>query len=321
MESLRHENSKNLFYLAPLRGVTDHIFRNTYERYFAKFDYLLAPFITKVRGTTVNPSHLRDISPDKNDSDRVIPQIIGNNADEFLVLASAIADLGYKSVNWNLGCPFPPVTRKKRGSGLLPYPELIELILEKVMKSIPLPLSIKVRIGLDDENEIFRLIPVLNSFPLQEIIIHPRTGAQMYSGEINHVVFQECSNLCSHPVVYNGDIVTLKDFQEKSSLFPTINRWMLGRGVIKNPFLLQSLSNRDFKGDPVIIRKFHDEIYRINSSILCGQAHILGRMKELWIYLSESFSVNPKVLKKILRSTSTSEYEKHVETLFAQLII
>lgn len=313
-------SKEEIFYLAPLRGITDHIFRNTFERYFGKFDYLLTPFITTVKGDTVKLSHLRDIDPDKNDLNRVIPQIIGNNPDEFLVLASAISDLGYKSVNWNLGCPFPPVTKKKRGSGLLPYPDIIESFLEKVMKTIPLPLSIKVRNGLNNENDLYKLIPVFNSFPLKEIIIHPRTGAQMYSGETNPEIFLKCSNLCTHPVVYNGDIVTEKDFQEKSLLYPEINRWMLGRGIVKNPFLLQFLRKKEFKIDLEVLKRFHDEIYCLNSSILSGQAHILGRMKELWVYLSESFIENQKYLKKILRSSSTREYEMHVENLFLKSV-
>lgn len=315
MES-HQEQAKNLFYLAPLRGVTDQNFRNTYEQYFGKFDYLLTPFITTVKGTAVSPSHLRDINPEKNDPDRVIPQIIGNNADEFLVLAEAIKDLGYKSVNWNLGCPFPPVTKKRRGSGLLPFPDFVESFLEKVMSKITIPLSVKVRLGLNAPTELAALIPVLNSFPIQEITIHPRTGVQMYSGGVNLELFGKYASMTKHRVIYNGDILTREDFLQKTTIFSTVNRWMIGRGVVKNPFLLQQLRNGNCEIDFTIIKKFHDQLYGLNSAILFGPMQILGKMKELWVYLAELFPDYPKYLKKVLRSSSIKDYELHVNNIF-----
>ncbi|MDO5575630.1 MAG: tRNA-dihydrouridine synthase family protein [Fibrobacter sp.] len=319
MES-QQEKAKNIFYLAPLRGVTDQNFRNIYEQYFGKFDYLLTPFITTVKGTAVSPSHLRDINPEKNDPDRVIPQIIGNNADEFLVLSEAIKDLGYKSVNWNLGCPFPPVTKKRRGSGLLPFPDFVESFLEKVMSKITIPLSVKVRLGLNDTGELAGLIPVLNSFPIQEITIHPRTGAQMYSGSVNLELFAQYASMITHSVVYNGDILTAEDFLQKAVQFPTVNRWMIGRGVVKNPFLLQQLRNGNCEIDFTVIKKFHDQLYSQNSAILFGPVQILGKMKELWVYLAESFPNYQKYLKKILRSSSTKDYEQHVNNIFEHVL-
>ena len=102
---------------------------------------------------------------------------------DFINLAVRLFDLGYMSVNWNLGCPFPMVAKKKRGSGLLPYPENIDAFLEKTVSSIPNRLSIKTRLGRRHINEIFKLMPIFNQYPLEEIIIHPRTGKQMYDGK------------------------------------------------------------------------------------------------------------------------------------------
>jgi tRNA-dihydrouridine synthase len=237
------------FYLAPLRGVTDYIFRNTFEQYFGKFDYLVAPFTPTVKGTVVNASVVRDIIPDHNDIVRVIPQIIGNVASEILVMSQKMVDLGYSTVNFNLGCPFTPVARKKRGSGMLPYPEMVQSILEELIPKMTCTLSIKLRLGFHDEHEIDRVMPVLNTFPLKEITIHPRTGAQLYSGTVNLDGFQRALSLCNHTVVYNGDIFTIDDFKRISARFPSINKWMIGRGLVQNPFLLQYLKTdkRHFK--------------------------------------------------------------------------
>ncbi len=99
----------------------------------------------------------------------IVPQIIGNNHENFIPLARQLSDLGYKTVNWNLGCPFPMVAKKQRGSGLLPYPDKIDNFLEKTVPAIPNQLSIKIRLGRKTPDELVKLLPIFNRYPLQEI--------------------------------------------------------------------------------------------------------------------------------------------------------
>ena len=157
-------------YLAPLRGFTDYIYRNTITRHFDGFDGALAPFIPTVTADRFKSSHFEDILPENNPTLTVVPQIIGNHSGDFINLAVRLFDLGYTSVNWNLGCPFPMVTKKNRGSGLLPYPERIDTFLEKTLSSIPNRLSIKTRLGRRTITDIFELLPIFNRYPLEEII-------------------------------------------------------------------------------------------------------------------------------------------------------
>jgi tRNA-dihydrouridine synthase B len=110
-------------YLAPLRGFTDYIYRNAFDGHFDGFDGALAPFIPTVTTDRLKPSHFKDVLPENNLTMPIVPQIISNQPDDFINLAVRLHDLGYPSVNWNLGCPFPMVAKKQRGSGLLPYPE------------------------------------------------------------------------------------------------------------------------------------------------------------------------------------------------------
>lgn len=306
-----------LFYLAPLRGITDNIFRNTFESHFGKFDYLLTPFIPTVTSSFVNPSHVRDIDPKYNDTTRVIPQIIGNNPKDIITLANHFTELGYRCVNLNLGCPHPQITRKKRGSGLLAYPDILESILESVLQNITCYFSVKVRLGLTSETELENVIPVLNKYPLSEVIIHPRTSSQMYDGCVNLGFFEKYSKYIQHNVTYNGDLWSLELYKKYSIVFPHINRWMLGRGVIENPFLLNELkSENTCKKDTEIVRAFHDELFRKNSEKLFGPAHILGKMKEFWLYISKSFCNSKKVLKVIQKKTSLDGYISTVKEIF-----
>lgn len=303
-------------YLAPLRGVTDSIFRNVFEQYFGKFDYLLTPFIPTVKGDIVNPSHIRDVAVGRNDLNRVIPQIIGNDPAQFAVLANTLYSMGYRSVNWNLGCPSPQIARKKRGSGLLPHIDTIKQFLDAVFPSLNGPLSLKVRLGYESEQELLNLMPMFNEYPIQEITIHARTGIQMYDGTVNLDGFERCSSLSKHKIIYNGDITTIEMFNGLKMRFPSIKAWMIGRGVIASPLLLATIRGGDHIRDVSKIKNFHDELYLQSSQVLCGPTHLLGKMKELWSYLAQSFPEHPKLLKNILKSTRIEQYRKLMDQVF-----
>jgi tRNA-dihydrouridine synthase len=307
--------SDHIFYLAPIRGITDHIFRNSFEKFFARFDFQVTPFIPTVKGSFVNPSILRDINPCHNDIKRVIPQIIGNNPQEIRVLANKICELGYSTVNLNFGCPHTPVTKKKRGAGILPYPDMIRCILDQ-LPFHKCSFSVKIRLGLQNENDIEEIIPLLNDFPLSEVIVHPRTGIQMYKGTVNLDAFQRCLNLSRHVLVFNGDIFSSEEFNYKQARFPQVNRWMLGRGVLYNPFLLGILRGQSQDLDINRLRDFHDEIMRQYSQILSGPSHLLGKMKGLWAYMAASLADSKPVLKKIQKTSSLKNYNELINRLF-----
>lgn len=307
--------SDHIFYLAPIRGITDNIFRNTFEKFFAKFDFQITPFIPTVKGNFVNPCLLRDVAPCHNDMKRVIPQIIGNNPQEIRVMANNICELGYSTVNLNFGCPHAPVTRKKRGAGILPYPDMIRAILDQLPFQ-NCSFSVKIRLGLENENDIEKTIPLLNDYPLSEVIIHSRTGVQMYKGSVNLEAFQRCLSLSRHVVVFNGDIFSSEDFIYKQIRFPQINRWMLGRGILYNPFLLGILRGHNPDFNISCLRNFHDEIMNQSSQILSGPSHLLGKMKGLWTYMAFSMVNGKRILKKIQKTSSLKNYNELINRLF-----
>jgi tRNA-dihydrouridine synthase len=96
-----------------------------------------------------------------------VPQILGNDPDDFLLIARDLYALGYRTINLNLGCPHPQVTKKRRGSGMLPFGDVLFSFLAKVFAGLPdsCSLSVKVRLGLEDSDELARLMPLFNDFP------------------------------------------------------------------------------------------------------------------------------------------------------------
>ncbi len=307
-------------YLAPIRGLTDALFRDIFFRHFAGFDAAVAPFITPQKKSLYEDKMIRDVLPANNTTLPVVPQLLHTDPEDFLVLARRLAGLGYTHVNWNLGCPAPMVARKKRGSGLLPYPEEIVGLLTKVLPELPLELSIKTRLGFNDLSETRALLPELDRFRLKEIIIHARLGKQLYRGTTDPDGFAVCRQLTPHPLTYNGDINNVAAFRILADRFAEINRWMLGRGALGNPFLAEEIKN--YPQQSLEIRKkrlynFHEELFNRYTERLDGPSHLLGRVKSLWLYLINSFPGNKKLLKKILKSTNPAAYREAVDQLFA----
>lgn len=305
--------------LAPIRGITDCHFRSLFHRHFPGFDSALAPFINPQRHSNFQPKHLKDLLPEENRELIVVPQFLHTDPKDFLILASRLQDLGYTQVNWNLGCPAHMVTRKKRGSGLLPYPDQILAFLDQIMPRLPMKLSIKTRLGLENKEELLHLLPHLDSYPLEEIIIHGRLGRQMYRGETDRETFGLCLEQSRHRIVYNGDINSVQIFRELQIQFPGINKWMLGRGALANPFLPGEIKGLKTANRVQQLQHFHHELYHCYQELLDGPAHLLGRMKQLWIYFSASFPPQHKTWKKIKKCHTEAQYQQVTETLFAAI--
>lgn len=318
-ESSGASGSRAPLILAPLRGVTDAIFRTSFAECFDGVDSAVAPFLTSVRGPKVKAKLLKDVLPERNPRMPVIPQILGKDPEEFVVMARALFDLGYETVNWNLGCPYPMVAKKGRGSGLLPHPERIDRFLGTVLAAIPNRLSIKTRLGRFETNEIDQLLPIFNRYPLTEVIIHPRTGVQMYTGRADLTRFEECFALCRPPVVYNGDIDSAGTFAALAERFQPVAGWMLGRGLIANPFLAEEIGGANPAEDDRIERfhRFHDLLVERYAAVLFGPSHLVQRMKGLWQYFHRPFANGRKVLKKIHKTRGPEQLRAVTEPFFS----
>ena len=268
-------------------------------------------------GARIKPSQLKEVLPENNGRMRVVPQILSKSAGNFIDLARALNDLGYDTINWNLGCPFPRVARKQRGSGLLPHPELIDAFLDQALGATSVQISIKARLGRHRPEEIYALLPVFNRYPIKELILHPRTGIQMYTGHPDLDTFEKCLPLCRCPVIYNGDINTKTHFGRLQGRFPTISTWMIGRGALSNPFLPSLIKGLcDNENWIEKFRQFHDTLYQRYALVRQGPAHLVDSMKGYWAYFAGSFAKGEQVLKKIRKAKDTVQYQQIVDHFF-----
>ncbi len=316
-----------ILYMGPIRGGTDHIYRNTFAAHFDGYDLAVAPFINCIGTNKITPKYVRVLLPENNTGMPVIPQILSKSAEGFFRLANFLTDMGYDTINWNLGCPYPQVARKQRGSGLLPHTDKIRQFLDHVIPKLSGHLTIKTRLGREHKDELFRLIPVFNEYPIEEVIIHARTGKQMYEGVPDVDAFETALSMCNHPVVYNGDIRTADDFKRLSKRLSApgrqkINRWMIGRWAMVDPYLPMVIKTGKDTTEPEHkvkkMKAFHDDLYDQYSRVLHGPSHIIDRMKGLMMYFSLAFKENKKTLKKIKKARTPEQYEMAANLFFGE---
>ena len=305
------------FYLAPMEGITGHIYRNSYEKYFHNIDKYFTPFIVPNQSVSLKTKELKDLLPQNNKGLNIVPQILTNDAEGFILTANKLKQLGYEEINLNLGCPAGTVVSKKRGSGFLAYPEELDKFLDEIYKIDNMKISIKTRLGKERADEFYKLIEIYNKYPLEELIIHPRTREDFYGNTPNLEVFKDALKLSKHSICYNGDIFTLNSYNKIINEFPEVNKVMLGRGILANPGLIGEIKNNEF-ANKEIIKMFHDEIFENYTILLNEDKNAMYRMKELWGYMSHIFTNNKKYYNKIKKAQKAIDYKNAVNSLFIE---
>lgn len=305
-------------YFAPFQGITTKPFRALYARHFKGVDKLYTPYFSNFAvGHTLPPLKQKALKDQFENGIEVVPQVLSKSAEEIISFARNCEEFGFKELNLNLGCPYPQVTRKLRGAGMLPFPDMVDEILEKVMKEIKISFSVKCRLGNLSAKEMDALIPVFNRYPINELTIHARIGKQLYSGKPDYDSFAGAVAQLQMPVVYNGDIFTDSDFEKFKSRFPEINLLMIGRGILSDPFLPSRIKGLELPSDPgKIISTFIDDLYMAYRKERDDNPSVLNAMKEYWAYLAESFDDPTKVFRKIKKAKNFETYDEAISLIF-----
>lgn len=304
-------------YMAPMEGVTNYIYRNAYHKFFYPMDKYFTPFLSAKPNKRLSDKEIREISPETNPGLPVIPQILGNQSDDFIETARLVMDYGHQEINLNLGCPSGTVTAKGKGAGFLGEPEKLDRFLDQIFSGLDIRISIKTRIGTHYEEDWEELLKIYQKYPIQELIIHPRLLKDYYQNHPRLETFEEAVKVCKMPLCYNGDLFTVDACETIARRFPTISSLMYGRGLIRNPFLV-GMFREGRMPDKKVLRSFHEEVYHAYQEQVSGERNVLFRMKEFWSYQGALFADSEKLMKKIKKAQHLREYEAVVSALFAQ---
>lgn len=305
------------FYLAPMEGLTTYIFRTAWNRYYGGMDKYFTPFLASRR---LSSRDRNDVMPEHNVGMETVPQILTNKSDEFIEIATALQQYGYREVNLNLGCPSGTVVSKKRGAGFLGVPEALETFLDQIFAGCPVPISIKTRIGLKDVREWSHLLEIFAKYPVKELTIHPRLQVEGYQGTPHLEAYEMAENQLTCPLCYNGDITSVADYERIHGMFPKLTSVMIGRGILQNPGLLNRIKENPVKPEEALgtLKSFHDEILAGYEGIMSGDTNVLYKMKDLWTFLGKSFLSPEAYVKKIRKASNLVEYRLAVQTIFRE---
>ena len=319
---------KQKIYFAPLEGVTDSIFRNTFENYYGGVDKYFTPFLSPNSTYKFTTREFNQIDPEKNNIETTVPQLLTNDAEHFLWAASEIAALGYREINFNLGCPSGTVVAKKKGSGLLFYTEMLDNMLYKVFEGLESAcckkgctapnISIKTRLGKLELDEFYEILDIYNKYPISELTIHPRIQKDFYREPLKPEFFDYAITHSNAPLVFNGDIVTVSDINNTFAKYPSIDAIMIGRGLLANPGLVLAYKKglEETPLDLKIFKSFHDDLLIQYTDLLSGEKPVLHRMKEFIAYWERNFPNDTKTIKKIRKANSIPEYKSNISLLF-----
>lgn len=301
---------KPQIWLAPLHGITSHTFRNTLCRHFGGIDFFMAPFLPAQPAGKFRPKVWQDIAPENNTALPLVPQLMGNRPEHFVDTTRMLNEhFGYERFNINIGCPSSPVVRHTRGCGLMPHPDIVEQIVAEVSERTPFRLSLKMRLGLHSADEGRQLLTRLNDYPLDFLVIHPRLGIDLYEGTPDLDTFEEFCQITRHKIVYSGDVFTTEDYERLSERFPQVAAWMLGRGMLRNPFLAEEIKGQDTGDKNGRFNAFyHDLIDKLLP--IRGESGTLANLKELWHYFAHFTHTSDEELQQILRICDLQEFVK-----------
>lgn len=309
------------FYLAPMEEVTGYVYRNVYHSMFDDIDKYFTPFIAPTQKKILKTRERKEVDPENNQGMYVVPQILTNDAEQFIDTCKMLMSFGYKEINFNLGCPSATVVTKARGSGFLDDLRRLDRFFDAVFSALEnekeqIHISVKTRIGLEYPEEFEDILKVYNRYPFYELIIHPRLQKDFYNGKPNLEIYDEALRQSVHPVCYNGDIFTKQDYEEFVKRFPNTERVMIGRGIVANPGLIREITTEE-KITCKELKEYHDRLYRGYMEALGSEKDALFKMKEVWSYLGGQFLDVERYLKKIRKAKNGEEYRFGVEKLFS----
>ena len=320
--------------LYPLRNIHKEMFGEDIAKYYT-------PFVSTAKTYKFKKREQRDILPEfctafDDWQSEVVPQIMGNKAEQIVWAAKKMRELGYNEANLNMGCPVATVVNRHKGSGLLEDVDKLDQMLNDIFEiiareNLDINFSLKTRLGMHDGNEAEKIMEVIARYPISELTVHARVRDDFYKGKIRLddfcgavKVYRE--NGGTAPICYNGDINSAEDYHNITNIISdgnkncdaekTVDGFMIGRGLITNPALArQIMGGEALKPDE--LREYLDRLYNAYEEYIPEDQNVIFKLIEHWAFIHVHFKDCEKELKAIRKSRSKGEYKAAVRDIFA----
>ena len=309
------------YYVAPMEGLTDRVWRQAHQKWFGAPDIqnaparYYAPFLSPPENRVLIKKKMAELVPEANPGLPVIPQLLAKDGALAAWMIGELRKLGYTEVNLNIGCPAGTVTAKGKGSGMLRDLDKLDAFLDAVFSQADGPISVKTRLGIDKPEEFDAILAIYNRYPISELTIHPRVMRQLYRGQADREAFAKAFPQCKMPVCYNGDVTTPEQLHALEAEFPALSGIMVGRGIIADPALFRQAMG----GAPATkeeLRGYLDDLFHGYTELFGSAVCAISRMKGHWFYLIRKFEGSDKLEKQLKKLREPWEYEVTVNQIF-----
>ena len=292
------------YYFAPMEGLPDSIYRRAHHRFFGGIDRYYMPFFSPTVHRTLTPREVRELPRADSVPFNAVPQVLTKDPGDFLWAAEVVQNLGYEEINLNIGCPSGTVVAKGKGCGMLRDLEELERFFDHIFAASSLPVSVKTRIGLENEEEFPAILDLYNRYPIKELTIHPRVRRQFYEGQVHREWFSYAVAYSKNPLCYNGDIRALSEIDALRKEHPGLGAVMIGRGLVADPGMLRGGTNAD------TLEAFLNELMDEYEVAFSSCRNALFRMKENWANLHDRFEGSDRLWKKMRKTTDAAEFRR-----------
>lgn len=304
--------------LAPMAGYTESPFRRL-VREIEPSTILVSELISTEAICHKNEKTMRmiDFHPDEKKYYGV--QLFGSRTESFIEAAKVVEDIGADFIDLNFGCPSPKIINSGNGSALLKNPAKSAKMIETLVKSTKLSVTVKMRLGFYNDDDLFASTKNFESAGISALAIHGRTTVQKFAGSSNwEKIYQVKENL-KIPVIGNGDI----DSAEKAKEFiKNLDGIMIGRGSLKNPWIFKQcreiFAGKEVSPMPKMKKQLqffsrHAEL----ASEFKGEKWAMIELRKHFAHIARGFPHAAKFREKLIRIESLAELNEVFEEMLS----
>jgi nifR3 family TIM-barrel protein len=235
---------------SPMAGCTDLAYRLLSRRRGMQYCFLE---MISANGLQHESRHTRDLMKTLPEDRPLGAQLVGCEPDVMGDAAQKIEEMGFDSLDLNLGCPVRKVTGSGGGSALLKEPKTAADVFTAVVKAIKkIPVTVKMRIGYEDATgaEAVQIAKIAEDCGLKAVTVHGRTRAQGYSGKADWAAIGKVKAAVKIPVIGNGDVLTADDARKLRDI-SGCDGIMIGRGGLGNPWIFSQIRSALYTNEDV----------------------------------------------------------------------
>ncbi len=294
---------------SPMASVTDIAFRKLLDE-IGYTGYMVTEMISAEGLRRKQEKTLEMIKPFEFRSPQFL-QLFGSEPEELVDAVKYIEnETNYSGIDINMGCPAPKVMRKGGGAALLQEPIRVAAIMKALKSSTRLPVTVKIRLGLDQVN-VFEIAEILDQEGADAITVHFRLKSDRYRGEAKWEYAPLIKKRIKTLLIGNGDILTAQVAREKLQT-KVVDAVMIGRGAVKNPLIFAEIA--EAKTSVNDIKWCINRLLELIKQYYPSKLH-LSRVKAFARFLFSARRGCKKIRNNIYASRTFDEARKHLEKI------